>query len=350
MSNMTKARIDEVIKTTATVSSEADFMLTHMPFKALVDYVKPVDETAKTHYFIENDEYENAAVFDENSLLDDLLTNMDEHKFIMIQGKNGSGKSHLVRWLYYNYQKNVSNNEKCIFIPRAYNTLRETLKTILNAGVLSPDRKKIYMDKVQGGSAGLSDIEFKETVFEALKIIIKHNEKSKLPIIDRERLYKYLSDTVVASDIFMVEHGPIDRLCDKMNGKTDPLDEENPFLDNAISIPIKDIMPKLMSVNHKAENEVVIFARELANSEPKRKIITQYLNSLVEIVIQRTSSFQGTDLKEVFEEIRKELKRNNQALSLFIEDINSFTGIDSAIIEVLIQDHNDTKMHRNYAD
>lgn len=336
---MTKERIEEVIRTTATVSSEADFMLTHMPFKALVDYVKPADETTKAHYLIDNKLYTYADVFEEGDLLDDMLESPNKHKFIMIQGKNGSGKSHLVRWLYYNYRKNTNpEKELSIFIPRAHNTLKETIKDILSAGVLSGEREKMYLDKVQGGTSGMSEIEFKETIYAVLSIIVKNNENAVLSEKDRIQLYKYLSDSEVKDSIFLRKDGPIDKLCKKMDGKLDEGDG-NPFQIEEIYFSVRDIIPKLQSANHKAEREVLMFAQELANQPAKRKAICQYLNSQVELVMQRTSSFKGSDLKEVFAEIRKELKSNNQAMSLFIEDINSFTGIDSAIIEVLIQDH-----------
>lgn len=337
MTKMTKARIEEVIRTTATISNEADFMLTHMPFKALVDYVKPVDDTSKAHYLIDNKLYTYAAVFDEQTLLDDMLEDTDKHKFIMIQGKNGSGKSHLVRWLYYNYKKSMSaDSEICIFIPRAHNTLKDTIKDILSAGILSEEREKVYLDKVQGGASGMSEAEFLEMIYAIITIIVKNDKnlepKDKLP------LYKYLSDEVVKEQLFLKKNGPIEKLCKKMNGKLSE-EEGNPFIESEIAFPLGELIPKLNSANHKAEKDVLIFAQELTNSLPKKKTICQYLNSQVELVMQRSSSFQGSDLKDVFAEIRKELRDSNKSMALFIEDINSFTGIDSAIIEVLIQDH-----------
>ncbi len=341
MAKISEERINRVINTTATECSEADFMLTHMPFNSLVDYIKPVENSAQ-HLFIEDSIYDNADVFNENKLLDDMIANSDNHQFIMIQGKNGCGKSHLVRWLYYQFKKyNDEDLEKSIFIPRSKNTLKATIRTILDAGILPEDRKKHYLDKINAETSDMSDVEFKDTVYSILKVIIKNYEGDNIDKILKAKLYHYLSDSVVEEALFMCEDGPIEKLCKKINGKIVLRDGEEIFEEDAISFSPADISKYLHSSNHKADNETLELAKLLAIQKKERIKVTQYLNSLVEIVIKRTLPFSGSDLREVFDEIRTELKKQNQRLSLFIEDINIFTGIDSEIIEVLINKHTD---------
>ena len=341
MTKISEERINKVINTTATECSEADFMLTHMPFNSLVDYIKPIEGSTQ-HLFIEDNLYDNATVFTEDDLLDDMIANANNHQFIMIQGKNGCGKSHLVRWLYYQFRKNNDENiEKSIFIPRSKNTLKATIRTILDANILPEDRTKYYLDKISAGTTEMSDVEFRDTVYSTLKVRVKNYEGDNIDKILKEKLYHYLSDPVVEQTIFMCEDGPIDKLCNKITGKIVLRDGEDIFENDAIMFSPSDIAKHLQSSNHRADRETLELAKLLATNKKECLKVTQYLNSLVEIVIKRTLNFSGSDLRDVFDEIRTELKKRGQKLSLFIEDINIFTGIDSEIIEVLINKHTD---------
>ncbi len=153
-------RADEVMRTDATVASEADFMMTHMPFKRLADY-KRDSQNGLTHFLIRENDYIDAPRFDEKSVYNDLIQDEELHKFFMIIGRNGSGKSHLIRWLFYQLKKNNEEEgnelEKTIFIPRAHNNLKDALKTILDAGVLSKDRVHYYLNKIGGGVSNASE-------------------------------------------------------------------------------------------------------------------------------------------------------------------------------------------------
>ena len=79
-----------------------------------------------------------------------------------------------------------ADSEICIFIPRAHNTLKDTIKDILSAGILSEEREKVYLDKVQGGASGMSEAEFLEMIYAIITIIVKNDKnlepKDKLPL------------------------------------------------------------------------------------------------------------------------------------------------------------------------
>ena len=67
--------------------------------------------------------------------------------------------------------------------------------------------------------------------------------------------------------------------------------------------------------------------------------MADYLNQFLETVVQQCTNLRGSDLKAVFEDLRRELKKKGKNLTLFIEDITSFTGIDRALVEVLVTEH-----------
>ena len=99
-------RIGKIIQTEATTTSIGDFLLTHVPFENL--YL---------------DAGKQSAISEEKLLNEVILSNHDDHKFIMVQGGNGSGKSHLIRWLKEKYVGLVdSEKEAVLLISRAHNT------------------------------------------------------------------------------------------------------------------------------------------------------------------------------------------------------------------------------------
>lgn len=69
------------------------------------------------------------------------------------------------------------------------------------------------------------------------------------------------------------------------------------------------------------------------------KRIADYLNQHVEEVIQSCAGIESGDFEQIFKEIRQELKRKGKKLTLLIEDITSFTGINQALLNVLITEH-----------
>ncbi len=152
-------RIEKVMKTDATFAREADFMITHVPFKKLYDFVPESGQTnfegGKAHYYINPDDYADKKSFDENELLNKFLDNPESHKFLLVQGNSGTGKSNLIRWIYYMYQKRLvaENDEKeqIIFIQRSYNSLKDAVKRVLDYNILSADRTRYYLDKRGGG-------------------------------------------------------------------------------------------------------------------------------------------------------------------------------------------------------
>ena len=63
------------------------------------------------------------------------------------------------------------------------------------------------------------------------------------------------------------------------------------------------------------------------------------MNQFRNDVIQRCAGIEPGDFKQIFLDIRKELYRLDKKLTLFIEDVTSFTGVDTALLDALIEEH-----------
>lgn len=63
------------------------------------------------------------------------------------------------------------------------------------------------------------------------------------------------------------------------------------------------------------------------------------MNTLVNKVIQTCAGLEPGDFEQVFVEIRKEIKRQGKNLTLLIEDVTAFTGVNVALLNVLTTEH-----------
>lgn len=93
-----------------------------------------------------------------------------------------------------------------------------------------------------------------------------------------------------------------------------------------------------IGINGAAKNAMKMANAILADDEmPER--LADYMNTLVNKVIQTCAGLEPGDFEQVFVEIRKEIKRQGKNLTLLIEDITAFTGVNVALLNVLTTEH-----------
>ena len=106
----------------AIMETDADFTPDHI-FNAI--HI-PVSITKR---FGTGSEEENVA-YSPEELLKDLQDDNIKHLVLPVLGASGSGKSHLVRWLYTNIRKN-SSKEEVLLIPKVGTNLKKIIQLIL---------------------------------------------------------------------------------------------------------------------------------------------------------------------------------------------------------------------------
>ena len=138
----------------------------------------------------------------------------------------------------------------------------------------------------------------------------------------------------------MSSNGPVERMYSKIaehtlvDRDTVAQFEANDFI---VSPELYDNM-----TNAGADSKAERMARELMSDEKgpiEAQKIANYLNQFVCAVIQRCAGIEPGDFKQIFLDIRKELYRLDKKLTLFIEDITSFTGVDTALLDALLEEH-----------
>lgn len=339
--NLINKRLSEVASIEALETTKADFLATHLPFKNLKFESKGLrlmdsDQLSEEDYFRQY-----------------IMETRDEHNFIIVKGDNGTGKSHLIRWLYYKYENEIDSNEEVVLIiTRGQNTLKSTLQQIVNSDVFKDIEDTNEFKKLIEASDTLNEEELREQI--AALIVAECNvedEEDEKYLKKRHKrfLHSFLSDEVIREHILFKENGPIERIMSKLvyNPEIDNEKIEPRFYPEDFEIEYGgEILRKMKMKNERSSDRAIRMAEMLANEKTGftlRVDISKYLNSKINKVIQSSIKIGKNDLKEIFAQIRTSLKEHNKSLTLFIEDITVFTGIDRELIEILLINHKNEK-------
>lgn len=326
-------RIAEIIRTDATNIDSINFLATHTPFKKLTHVTSGINEFGKS----EMDE--------ETFFLKHVLESRNDHQFIVVQGDNGTGKSHFIRWIKERYEKAVSPTEEAVlFISRSQSTLRGALEQIINSGIFKESDTVDHIKKLILANEHLSENDLKQNIIYQFAIAVQNDEETNLISKKiQKNLHAFLVEPASQEFLFR-ESGPIERIKLRLAAESSNqrLDDISPRFEPDDFIVTVEL--SRMFRESGASRRAVGLAELLFEdySGQLRKDLANYLNQFLEPVVQRCANLRGSDLKDVFQHLRKELKNNGKNLTLFIEDITSFTGIDRALVEVLVTEHKGT--------
>lgn len=317
-------RLSQVIRNDAIYQEAYDVLAIHTPF----DNLKFVHG---------NFEYETAVIMDEEKFYSDVIgKRMDEHQFYVVQGDPGTGKSHFIRWLKERYSKAAPDNEVIVFITRNTNTLKSSIDQILSIPVFSEEFKDKHLKAFMDAQVNLSSEELKQNIVHQFAALISADQDAPYY---REELYDFFVNRRVKEEVLLKEGGPIERIAKKLvpedvSKRYD--DIELRFYEEDFRFDANKLIRELNSDEDRASKKCINFVRRI---NTVRKDVVEYLNGKIERVIQNTIKLQEKDLRELFLRIRQELYKMGKNLTLFIEDITSFPGVDRGVIESLVIEH-----------
>lgn len=336
-------RVTDVIRTDATTPSKTYFLATHTPFRNL----RCVDSGVSNLNLRQVDE--------EKFFVEEILGKRNQHQFLIVQGDNGSGKSHFIRWLKEKCESQVDKEKEAVlFIARSQNTLRGTLEQMLASDVFPPDFRKEKLKGLIEANQHLSAAALQQNIILqfAASANNAYREHSVEGIEERyaKRVYDFLVDRIIQEQLCKKD-GPIDRIKSRLNveDSKNRQDADPRFTPEDFEFDYLAVLNKMKKDG--SSRHATALCEDLLDRDkgPGLKIqLVVFLNKYLETVIQTCTNLRSADLKKIFEDLRRELKKSGKALILFIEDITSFTGIDKALMEVLITEHTGTKHNEQF--
>lgn len=314
-------RIGDVINKEAISIDIADFMATHAPLSSIANV-----RSASA-----------GAGLSEADLLDTLVSSArdDQHSFAVVQGTPGTGKSHLIRWLHQRYLAESGGRDEVLLIERAQNSLLGTLRQIIERIDIGSAALRQQIEKLRGAADSLSARALHDTILDNLRVATYEREVSSKAKI-RRSIERFLLDPVVR-DVLKGEGGPVERIASFLTSgrRSDETADRPEFLAADFDLRAKT----LSDIKSQGYLEARDLAEALSLKPDLREDLAVYLNRLLDYAISRTVVLSPDDLKQTFNDLRRELRRRGRGLTLFIEDITAFTGIDIGLIDVLATQH-----------
>ncbi|MEH7238854.1 hypothetical protein [Bacillus sp. JJ1562] len=331
-----RRKLSEVFQINAITVEKDYFMLTHKPFKNIRMHSKSL--------FLNGEEH-----LHENKLYNIIMSNRDLHQFHVVKGDNGSGKSHLIRWIKEHYEEEAQD-EAVIFISRMQSTLKGAIQQIIHSEVIRNHETSDRLKKLIEANEHLDNKHLKNLILAHFMVAVREDDDTheiKLRQSKRNSLYDFLASQET-QELLLRDDGPIDRIQKKLapsanNAVMNDVDPhfipEDFHLTSAQAQQLKRTDLSRKALKFIGDIQDASHAEEQEEVEEYRKEVAAYLNQFLDKVIQECLSLRGTDLKDIFLLLRQELKKEGKNLTLFIEDITSFTGVDKDLVEVLISDH-----------
>ena len=316
------------IKTDDMATEDAYFMATHMPF-AQLEVLEGGQTTAAPDYLSEEEVFEKLVYNPENL-----------HRLIIVRGNNGTGKSHLIRYLKARLENSPSTiydprTEQLIFLRRLNNSVRGVFSQLLDQKVIQDPDVEEKMKKFVHSSEAMGEDELKTKLWLAYVGTVNNDKTNETyRSVECRNIAQFLSDSRVERHL-MREDGAISRCYRLLTAPSDQVLKEttvftaDDFSDSKL----------LKAVIRAGSEEAADFATTLKEGGEQIAKLVQYLNRFTRNVVQQCADISSESTKSVFETLRRDLKRQGKNLTLFIEDFTGFTGIDTELITVLSTEH-----------
>lgn len=341
-------RYKDVLRVDVTTDTQGDFLATHVPFRnlhiarELTPDLKLSDEDRKKD-------------FTEEEVYDQLVRPVEDDQFTLVIGTNGSGKSHLIRWLATMLENREKDREAVLFVRRNDNTLKGTIKQLLAMPEVQNIPNKDELDKLTKAASTVREDVLKDMIYHNFIIdadndeegtgsvnnINNENNERLISRSDRKHLIALMNNEEFKSRKMMNEDGPVERIYSKFaesstvrgSNVVAQFKPEDFLLDYDL----------IENLDTNADRKAAKLADQLIDSDDlsrkKAEQISHYLNCFTDDVIHKCAGLQPGDLNQIFTQIRQEIKRQGKNLTILVEDVTSFTGVNSELLEALMTPH-----------
>lgn len=316
------------IKIDDMATEDAYFMATHMPFSQLEVY-----EGGRT--------FLTPRIRSEDQIFEELVCNPNnEHRLVIVRGDNGTGKTHLIRYLKAKFEHSPAavydrNREQLVFLRRLNNSVRGVFGQLLDQNVICDPDVEAKLRKFVASSEAKDEESFKTDILYAYIAAVSNDMTGTVykPVIC-QTIASYLSDSRIKERLLR-EGGPIARCYQVITAPSDQVLKTEPIFTEA------DFDDKKCNKNvfRKGDPKASDFANTILQDYDEITRLVNYMNRFTRDVVQRCADISSESTKAMFVQLRRDLKRQNKNLTLFIEDFTGFTGIDSELITVLSTEH-----------
>lgn len=316
--------IGRVLETETEEVLDHTFLASHTPIKMYREMNPSIAES-------------NLVPYSETEFIRDFLKR-ENYMFATVLGDVGTGKTHLIRWLYALIPKN--EKRKVILIPRFGTNLRKIISLILE-GMEGPQFDD-YRQKLKRVDVDLTPESARETLLSNLAIAIGPNgpNKNQELLEEEEDMREMLPDLFhdpFYRKILLADGGIIHSLTDHVIGSKNKIER----IAERRKFTAEDLPTNITEIGNASSSAQEIY-RVLYDDEIK-EIAVNWINKHIDIAITKMLNLQGSDLVDMINDVRTELKKDDIELVLLFEDFAATEGIDTQLIEALLLRPNSVK-------
>ena len=317
-----KDRLDAVFQTAALDTEEAVFNFTHSPMS--FERLDPNDlELSNT-----------LGQIDEGEALGRYWLKKSDHMSCAVIGDPGTGKSHLIKWIYRRVEKEIGSDNHIILVPRDSSNLRSIIELIIKdfdgpnieqirnqvkgQNISVPAAKRKVMETL---AHGIDPASYEEGISFADEL--EEYLRSSLPQVLRDQNFQ---------DELMSRKGSniLDRLVKHLFGKRETVDD----LENDCKWTYEDLQIPQRTIEH-SRDDVKELLSQIDDDEEIRKQALEVLNKFLKEALASTVGVRQGSLIEAFNEIRKLLWEKGKSLYLFVEDVSTARGLEGELLEII---------------
>jgi hypothetical protein len=278
---------------------------------------------------------------DQDTLLQEFLYPDAAYRRMVVFGRPGCGKSHLIHWL--KLQIPSTPKRLVIVVPKAGTSLRAILESLISE--LRPDQQTPFREALnRTGEATATRKGQKERLLNEIAYALGEaapSEDGSDQDLEREllKVLPYLfQDIHFREKHFYQEGNVIAELVDHVFAAPStyrPAEQRRAFtLDD---LPVDPLDFK--DAAQQAQNAL----RYLYTLPEAAKLAVRLVNRCLDVAIGRTLSFTGDRLVGLMAELRNHLFQQERELVLLIEDFARVQGLDRYLLQAMIEQGDDKK-------
>ncbi|MBD2425524.1 hypothetical protein H6G62_05995 [Phormidium sp. FACHB-1136] len=273
--------------------------------------------------------------YDEERFLEDFLETPD-FVFVPILGTSGTGKSHLIRWLYTRLKSICKEpHYRVLLIPKVGTNLRDILERILT-GIEGSEFDE-YRSRLRQATNNLTEAEAREQLLANLAISVGlsgKNNISSLSDVEYEiakGLPDLLRDPYFTEQFWLKPEGIIERLVTHVLGTQNTIED----IEERRGFSIEDLPQGILN-RERASEKARDFYTALHNDFIPKQEVVKWLNRHLDAAIAKVLNLGRDDLQRLMLDVRRVLAKQDVELILLIEDFAKFQGIDHEVLEAIL--------------
>lgn len=279
---------------------------------------------------------ETGEEYNEESLFQILLNSKNE-VLALIHGDPGTGKSHLIHWLKLRTEDALRKGKLKKIIPvliqRRTGTLKDALEQMIEQ--LGEDFRH-YLSPVQEALSKISSDTAREKLVNNIGIELRPQQRADKKREPLPKMLKDLAEVCIGSkgfrDWLCRENGISDLVIRHLTEKHLSENGEVQVVEKLPRFTAAELLPETKYRKPQENTQAVLGL--LDEFEFESELVEQaadFFNDVLPDAIKEMTGLSGTNLRDIFDRIRADLKKRGDTLVLFIEDVSVMSALDEEV-------------------